>query len=59
MAGMLASDDDHTYSVAWIDTVARGAALGRSVLSRGEHATRGELGAPPAARWPVPVVPRG
>jgi decaprenylphospho-beta-D-ribofuranose 2-oxidase len=34
---------DWTYSVAWIDSLARGSALGRSVLLRGEHAQRGEL----------------
>jgi FAD/FMN-containing dehydrogenase len=40
-----------TYSVAWIDTLARGRALGRSILMTGEHASRAELpaGAPPLA----------
>lgn len=32
-----------TYSVAWIDCLARGAAMGRSLLFRGEHARRDEL----------------
>jgi decaprenylphospho-beta-D-ribofuranose 2-oxidase len=35
---------DWTYSVAWIDCLARGAALGRSLLFRGEHASRDDLG---------------
>ncbi|WP_294541051.1 FAD-binding oxidoreductase [uncultured Rhodoblastus sp.] len=32
-----------TYSVAWIDGLARGAKLGRSLIYLGEHAKRGEL----------------
>ncbi|HMA47849.1 MAG TPA: FAD-binding oxidoreductase [Frankiaceae bacterium] len=47
MARMSARDDDYRYSVAWIDCLARGAAMGRSVLTRGDHATLAEL--PP--RW--------
>ena len=34
---------DWTYAVAWIDCLARGSALGRSVLLLGEHATLAEL----------------
>jgi FAD/FMN-containing dehydrogenase len=37
-----------TYSVAWIDCLARGASLGRSLLFLGEHARRDEV-APPSA----------
>ncbi|MDZ8120345.1 FAD-binding oxidoreductase [Pontiella agarivorans] len=35
--------DDWTYSVAWIDCLAKGDAMGRSVLMRGEHATTTDL----------------
>ena len=32
------TDDDFTYSVAWIDCLARGGGLGRGVVLQGEHA---------------------
>jgi decaprenylphospho-beta-D-ribofuranose 2-oxidase len=46
MDRMERGDDGYRYSVAWIDCLARGRSLGRSVLMRGEHASREEL--PPA-----------
>ncbi|MEP7202158.1 MAG: FAD-binding oxidoreductase [Ilumatobacteraceae bacterium] len=45
LATMSSHDDDVRYSVAWIDLVAKGRNLGRSVLSRGDHARLTELDA--------------
>ena len=47
MALMESGDDAYRYSVAWIDCVAQGGQLGRSVLTRGDHAELDEL---PAAK---------
>ncbi|HEV2264644.1 MAG TPA: FAD-binding oxidoreductase [Stellaceae bacterium] len=44
---------DWTYTVAWIDCLARGRDLGRALLYRGEHARSGEL---PARRRAAPLA---
>jgi decaprenylphospho-beta-D-ribofuranose 2-oxidase len=36
-------DQRHRYSVAWIDCLATGGSLGRSVVDFGDHATRADL----------------
>jgi decaprenylphospho-beta-D-ribofuranose 2-oxidase len=42
MSLMVEGDDEYDYSVAWIDILARGASMGRSILDRGRFATRDE-----------------
>ncbi|QQS24797.1 MAG: FAD-binding oxidoreductase [Actinomycetota bacterium] len=66
-AAMAEGDADHRYSVAWIDLVATGRHLGRSVLTRADHAGRADLAksAEPFAYHPrvlagvPPLVPDG
>jgi decaprenylphospho-beta-D-ribofuranose 2-oxidase len=45
-------DDEYRYSVAWIDLLAAGAAMGRSVLMRGDHTPLADL---PAKRQRRPL----
>ncbi|WP_327087278.1 FAD-binding oxidoreductase [Nonomuraea sp. NBC_01738] len=40
MGAMESGDAGYRYSVAWIDLLARGRRMGRSVLTRGDHAGR-------------------
>lgn len=65
MAAMDEGDARYRYSVAWIDCLARGRHLGRSVLTRGDHAPAAAVPArhraeplrfDPAVRLAVPVT---
>lgn len=56
MRRMAERDDAYRYSVAWIDLLATGAAMGRSVLMRGDHTPLAELTGR-AARRPLHFDP--
>ena len=43
LESFLLHDGQHAYTVAWIDTLATGASLGRSVIMRANHAQTDEL----------------
>jgi decaprenylphospho-beta-D-ribofuranose 2-oxidase len=43
MARLADNDDNYTYSVAWFDSVATGASMGRAVLTRGWAARHDDL----------------
>lgn len=50
MARLASTDASHRYSVAWIDCLARGRRLGRSVLMQGDHAPAEMLSGPARAK---------
>ncbi len=50
------ASNEWTYSVAWIDCLAKGDAMGRSIMMRGEHATAGQL--TDAGRMQKPLLPK-
>lgn len=52
----LEEDEPEPYSVAWLDVLARGKKLGRSVLMLGDHAAPGEL-PPPWRSAPFALPP--
>ncbi|MFF4900362.1 FAD-binding protein [Streptomyces sp. NPDC001068] len=59
MHRLTTSDHRYRYSVAWIDLLARGAATGRAVLTRGDHAPREALDEDTrAGRAPLAFRPR-
>ena len=57
LVAMDEGDRYHRYSVAWIDPMANGRHLGRSILTRGDHATTDQL-PPRLAVEPLAYDPR-
>lgn len=57
LATLETGDDHYEYSVAWFDTATSGHRLGRSVVTRGHHATLADL--PEALRATALTMPAG
>lgn len=57
MARMADGDEGYRYSVAWIDTLAAGRHLGRSVLTRADHARASDLAETRRAATPLAYHP--
>lgn len=57
LALMETEDDEYRYSVAWVDSLARGSSLGRAVLTQGDHANLSDL-AGPQLKTPLEFKPR-
>ena len=55
---LLSKHDDATYSAAWIDCLAKGRALGRSLIHLGEHASRSDVETLAPGSPPVPSEAR-
>ncbi|MFW6641667.1 FAD-binding protein [Nocardiopsis algeriensis] len=49
---LMSADSGHPYSVCWVDLLAKGAAMGRGVLTRAHHARVADL-PPPLRRAPL------
>jgi FAD/FMN-containing dehydrogenase len=58
LATMEAFDERYDYSVAWIDGLATGRSMGRSVLMRGNHAAAAELPAQIKRPLTIPTGPK-
>jgi decaprenylphospho-beta-D-ribofuranose 2-oxidase len=56
MAALMEADRSHRYTVAWLDTLAPGRALGRAVITSGDHASSGAV-TPLAGFTTGPVLP--
>ncbi|MCP3818901.1 FAD-binding oxidoreductase [Streptomyces sp. A3M-1-3] len=56
LARLTGTDHRYRYSVAWIDLLARGTSMGRSVLTRGDHAPPEALAALPKGARRAPLA---
>ena len=52
------TDKRYEYTVAWIDSSARGEGFGRGIVMAGNHSTRGNLSIHKTPRITIPRIPR-